>query len=737
MQYYLNDTTGIKIDSAIIFLASQTDLYSKKQLVQAYLINENCLLAQNVLDSLPQLTEEDIVFKNYYNIMLELCTQGKTVYDLTPAQKQTMYSIVTTNTTTATAAKNVLTLVYGEYYPEIIEQLYEPSIAGIKGNLYESFDCGGSPVADAKIYLFDENNELVTSVSPAITDSSGFFWFNNYYLSLLDTTALYSINTVGGFKIENPEFKTIPEWFNSSPLTLNLSKANREWYDFYSSVDSLYNGGNAIDLDGNIYVAGFTSIANNTDFLTIKYSPIGQRLWVKTYNGTGNADDMTIDIEVDKDNNCYVLGNSEGNGTGQDIVLIKYAPDGNQLWVNRYNGTPYNVDVPKALAVDLSGNIYVTGYTKPNLTSSNIITIKYSKTGTVTWVKTYNINPVNIASDIKVDFSGNVIVAGSTGTSTNMNFITIKYNKNGSVLWTKLYDSGVNDNIKALSVDNNNNIIITGNGTNVITIKYNSSGVQQWLVNNGGTVYDIVTDIAGNAYITGLFNTNGFTIKYNSVGTIIWNQTYSSIYTNGVDIMQAVTLDKNNDVYVTGWSASAPYYTKSFEMVAIKYNTDGNEMWVEKLNGNSPLQAAGNDIVISDNLNVYVTGRVYDDNIFKMATVKYSQCPATAMLKSAEASEIIENETENQKPETENQPWLYAKPNPINQSSVLAVNTASENECVIEITDIFGRLVKTLKVQGGYSEVQIPRSELSKGIYNISLMQNGKKVAVSGMTVIE
>ena len=98
---------------------------------------------------------------------------------------------------------------------------------------------------------------------------------------------------------------------------------------------------------------------------------------------------------------------------------------------------------------------------------------------------------------------------------------------------------------------------------------------------------------------------------------------------------------------------------------------------------------------------------------------------------------IEPNETENLKPETGNTPWLHAMPNPINQSSVIAVNTASENESIVEITDLFGRLVKSIKVQGGYSEVQIPRSELSKGIYTISLMQNGKKIAVSGMTVIE
>ena len=170
-------------------------------------------------------------------------------------------------------------MVYGEYYPEIIEQLYDAAEAGIKGNLYESFECGGNPVPVTKIYLFNQDNELVTSVSPAITDNTGFFWFNNYYLSLLDTTALYSINTVDGYKIDNPELKTIQDWFNSSPLTLYLSKANREWYDLYSSPDSISTIGTCIDINGNIFVAGRTKrILTNDDVVLIKYTPQGVRL---------------------------------------------------------------------------------------------------------------------------------------------------------------------------------------------------------------------------------------------------------------------------------------------------------------------------------------------------------------------------------------------------------------------------------------------------------------------------
>ncbi|OFX38889.1 MAG: hypothetical protein A2X08_02665 [Bacteroidetes bacterium GWA2_32_17] len=746
INYYLDDTLPASQTSLINFLSTMNTLAYDYKLISYFYTLGQITDARNLLLQLPNKYTLDNTqlnsynkFKDIYGILLDLKESNLTFYDLTAEQLQIVQSFSNDSTSNpGSIAKKIMCQIDSVKYKEWIKLPYHivEQPKPIFGFLYDSDNCGGNLFTNDTLILISNTNDTIP-LTPAITDNYGMFIFNENEITDLDHEQYVKFATKSGFELLSSDFIKIKDMISQSPFSLKLTGSNLEWNDFYSSVDSLFNVGNAIDLDGNIYVAGYTSIANNTDFLTIKYSPTGQRLWIKTYNGTGNGYDIAIDIAIDNENNCYVLGNSEGNGTGQDIVLIKYDSEGNQLWLNRYNDSQNYNNMPVALVLDPSGNIYIAGYTKPPALASNILLIKYTKTGLMSWVKTYNVNPINIAADIKVDYSGNILVAGSTGTSTNMNFITIKYNKNGSVLWTKLYESGYDENMKAISIDNSNNVYVTGSGSNVTTIKYNSSGIQQWLANSGGTVYDIVTDIAGNTYITGTFNTNGFTIKYNSSGTMIWNQTYSSIYSNGMDVLQAISLDNNNDVYVTGRSASAPYITKSFEMVTIKYDSDGNEKWIETLNGNSQLQAAGNDIVVSENLNVYVTGRIYDDNIQKMSTVKYSQCPATAMLKSAEASEIIENETENQQPETENQPWLYAKPNPINQSSVIAVNTADENESIIEITDIFGRLVKTLKVQGGYSEVQIPRSELSKGIYNISLMQNGKKVAVSGMTVIE
>ena len=83
--------------------------------------------------------------------------------------------------------------------------------------------------------------------------------------------------------------------------------------------------------------------------------------WVRRYNGPGNGDDVAVALAVDKDGNSYVAGWSYGNGTFEDYTTIKYASNGDTLWVRRYNGPGNGDDEPKALAVDESGNVYVTG----------------------------------------------------------------------------------------------------------------------------------------------------------------------------------------------------------------------------------------------------------------------------------------------------------------------------------------------------------------------------------------
>ena len=126
----------------------------------------------------------------------------------------------------------------------------------------------------------------------------------------------------------------------------------------------------AVDTEGNVYVTGW-SIGSGTgdDHATIKYDSEGNQLWVARYNGPGNGSDLATALALDASGNVYVTGDSYRTRTGHDYTTIKYDSEGNQLWVARYNGPGNGADLAYALALDPSGNVYVTGYSEGSGTS--------------------------------------------------------------------------------------------------------------------------------------------------------------------------------------------------------------------------------------------------------------------------------------------------------------------------------------------------------------------------------
>ncbi len=87
--------------------------------------------------------------------------------------------------------------------------------------------------------------------------------------------------------------------------------------------------------------------------------PLVHEAWVARYNGSGNGIDEAKAIAVDSSGNVYVTGFSDANG-GTDYATIKYSQSGQEEWVARYRG-PGNEGQGNAIAVDAAGNVYVTG----------------------------------------------------------------------------------------------------------------------------------------------------------------------------------------------------------------------------------------------------------------------------------------------------------------------------------------------------------------------------------------
>lgn len=167
--------------------------------------------------------------------------------------------------------------------------------------------------------------------------------------------------------------------------------------------------------------------------ITIKYDTNGNQLWVAGVNEL----DVSKAMVVDASGNVYVTGSSPGGGTGEDYATIKYDMNGNELWVARYNGPLNRFDYAQDMALVASGNVYVTGRIDGSSTGrgQDYATIKYDATGSQLWVARYN-GPGNgrdSAKAIALDASCNVYVTGfSYGSGTQSDYVTIKYSQASS-----------------------------------------------------------------------------------------------------------------------------------------------------------------------------------------------------------------------------------------------------------------------------------------------------------------
>ncbi|MCI0532186.1 MAG: SBBP repeat-containing protein [candidate division Zixibacteria bacterium] len=272
---------------------------------------------------------------------------------------------------------------------------------------------------------------------------------------------------------------------------------------------------------GYVFVSGNSaSIASSYDYVTIKYLDSGDTAWVRKYNGPGNAYDEILAQTIDDSGNLYVSGYSVGVSTNGDFATIKYSPSGGTTWVRRYNGPANGTDQANAIAVDDGGNVYVTGYSAGSGSGDDYATIKYNSAGDSLWVRRYNGpgNNIDQANDIAVDMNGNVFVTGhSLGSGGLLDYATIKYSPSGDTLWVRRYNGTANgnDQAHALVLDDSGNVFVTGysagSGTfaDYVTIKYSPGGDSVWkdIYNGTGNGSDIATDLAldsaGNIYVTG------------------------------------------------------------------------------------------------------------------------------------------------------------------------------------------------------------------------------------------
>jgi hypothetical protein len=395
--------------------------------------------------------------------------------------------------------------------------------------------------------------------------------------------------------------------------------------DVYSKVLCV-NGSNVIrgsgsgaglsicsDPSGNIYSAGY-------------YDSTGTQI-LKNLDGTSSAYTLPIDAGL------------------TDAYLIKYNSLGIVQGFTTIRGT--GDDSGNGLCSDASGNIYMTGLYDSTTTQiltnldgtssaytlpidgglSDAFLIKYNSLGIVQGFTTIRGTADDSGNGVCSDSSGNIYMTGSYDSTTTQ----ILKNLDGtSSAYTLPIDAGSAD---------------------AFLIKYNSLGIVQGFTTIRGTVndygYGVCSDLSGNIYMTGSYDTtttqvltnldgtssaytlpidagsaDAFLIKYNSLGIV---QGFTTIRGTVNDYGYGVCSDASGNIYMTGsydssgtqilknldgTSSSYTLPTDSFtDAFLIKYNSQG------VVQGFSTLRGSSSDIgyaVCSDMFgNIYMAGRCY------------------------------------------------------------------------------------------------------------------------------
>jgi len=348
--------------------------------------------------------------------------------------------------------------------------------------------------------------------------------------------------------------------------------------------------------------------------------------------GSAEIDGFT-DIAVDREGNYVVTGlvraslAADLRHAGEDDVFVaKFNRDGRALWTRQF-GTP-GMDSPAGLAVDAQGNIYVAATVwgaldrDPSQGNSDAAVIKLSPAGEQVWVRQIGGAGEDNAGDIALDRSGNIYLTGSTwgnlygenGGSDGdeaWDVFLAKLSPEGRVTWGKQVSRRSQEFAHSLAVDENGDVYVAGSTTGVMSsnpsetsrgghdvfvLKYNANGDLVWGAQKGSTLQEdptrIVADQQGHLYVLGV--TNGdwarsnadlshyfwdyFLWKLSTAGEPVFVQQYGSAHE---EMANGLALDDRGGLYVVG-SAKGDYFAPNLN--GLSFSTA--DCFLEKLDSN-------------------------------------------------------------------------------------------------------------------------------------------------------
>ncbi len=330
----------------------------------------------------------------------------------------------------------------------------------------------------------------------------------------------------------------------------------------------------------------------------------------------------TMGVAVDAAGNQYVTGYFAGGtvtlggvtltGIGpQDAFVAKLDPFGNAIWLRGIGGTAA-MTFGTSIAVDDSGNIYLSGYFNGSDLTTPVLSLRGNED----------------AFAAKLDVSGNIIWARNFG---------------GGGAWAEG---------QSVATDGIGNVFLTGQfrsanmaapplaimgDSDAFVIKLDATGTTIWTGHfggNGARVYGqaIAVDGLGNAYVGGYLTANltappltkigdldAFAIKLDASGAVIWAANFGG--SGATAIGTSIAVDAASHVVLGGYFSVGNLTTPTLTRIGAQdafavrlVATTGAIVWAKNFGG-SAVQMSGPGVAVGPSGDIFLSGSYFGGNL--------------------------------------------------------------------------------------------------------------------------
>ncbi|WP_405226010.1 SBBP repeat-containing protein [Lentisalinibacter sediminis] len=248
----------------------------------------------------------------------------------------------------------------------------------------------------------------------------------------------------------------------------------------------------AIDNQDNVYAVGYSSVSfdgnsplGQDDAVIVKYDSNGEKVWSRQF---GSSEiDQAVGVATDVSGNVYVAGYTRGDADGgglaeeADTFIAKYDRDGAQLWIKQYRDLIGEDPVENRVAylwnlqASADGHLFAAGHATGTVGTehygaADIVIAKLTLRGDISWISQVGTPETDLANDIGLLTSGDVVVSGYTlgelsGQSNRGGrdaAVVIVAETDGALIAASQFGSAGDDEIFGVAVSDNDDIYLAG-----------------------------------------------------------------------------------------------------------------------------------------------------------------------------------------------------------------------------------------------------------------------------------